>query len=208
MTAVLHRLRALLRRRRSYAFLADDPRYGAYDIGEGTYGEPEVVYWDAGARLTIGRFCSIGADVCIFLGGEHHVDWVSSYPFSLKFNDAAALPGYPHAKGDVVIGSDVWIGRGASILSGVRVGHGAVIGAGSLVARDVPPYTIVVGNPARAIRPRFTPEVVDALLRIAWWEWPLDRIREAWPLLQSPDVDAFVRAYGTASAPEIRRSGL
>lgn len=192
---MLRRLLALLRGRRQYDFLADDPRYRTYSVGIGTYGEPQVVYWDAGASLTIGRFCSIGADVFILIGGEHHLDWVSTYPFSLKFGEVASLPGYPHTKGDVVIGSDVWIGRGAVVLSGTRVGHGAAIGAESLVARDVPPYAVVAGNPARVIRYRFPPDVIETLLKIAWWEWPLERIREAAPLLQSPDVSGFLRAY-------------
>src|SRR5262249_24425052 len=169
-------------------------------IGAWTYGEPEVVYWDTGAKVRVGRFCSIAPSVVILLGGEHHAEWVASYPFSLLFPEAASLPGYPFTKGDVTIGSDVWIGRDAMILSGVTIGDGAVVGAASVVARDVAAYSIVAGDPARHLRFRFPPATVEALLRIAWWNWPFEEIRKAWPLLQSADVDAFVARYGREAA--------
>lgn len=195
----LRKARALVRPT-PVPFLSNAPRYEPFEVGQWSYGEPEVVYWEAGAHLTIGRFCSIAGGVTIFLGGEHHPEWVSTYPFSLAFADARALPGYPHTKGDVTIGHDVWIGRDALLLSGITVGHGAVIGAGSVVTRDVEPYSISAGNPARHLRHRFPPETIRALLRIAWWDWPLEDIREAWPLLQSADVAAFVQRHEKPSA--------
>jgi acetyltransferase-like isoleucine patch superfamily enzyme len=134
--------------------------------------------------------------VTILLGGEHHAEWVSTYPFSLVFPGAKVLPGYPHTKGDVTVGNDVWIGQDALILSGVTIGDGAVVGARSTVARDVEPYTICAGNPARLIRPRFPPQTIAALRRLAWWNWPPDKVKEAWPLLCSSDVEAFLRKYG------------
>ena len=204
---MLRRLWGVLTGRRKAKFLADDGRYRSYAIGEGTYGTPEVVYWDTGASLTIGRFCSIGPDVFILLGGEHHLDWVSTYPFSLMYPEARLLPGYPRTKGNVEIGSDVWIGRGALILSGIRVGHGAVVAAHSVVTREVPPYAIVAGNPARLVRHRFPAETIEALLRIAWWDWPMDRIRGAWSRLQSPDVEAFIRTQAAANRPPPDRGG-
>ena len=127
----------------------------------------------------------------IFLGGEHHTDWVSSYPFSLMFPAAGPLPGYPLTKGDVVIGSDVWLGHDALILSGVTIGHGAVVGARAVVTHDLEPYSVVAGNPARLIRHRFEPALVKRLLNVAWWDWPPGRVEEAWPLLMSPDVVGF-----------------
>jgi serine acetyltransferase len=102
------------------------------------------------------------------------------------------------SKEDVEIGNDVWIGDTATLLSGVRIGNGAVIGARSVVTKDVPPYAIVVGNPARIARLRFTPEQISALERIAWWNWPLHKIREAAPLLLSPSIEEFIARYSSA----------
>jgi acetyltransferase-like isoleucine patch superfamily enzyme len=175
--------------------LSENPRYSRFQVGEWSYGEPDVVYWDAGADLRIGRFTSIAPGVTILLGGEHHLEWVTSYPFPLLFADAQRLPGYPYSSGDVSIGNDVWIGQDVLILSGVTIGDGAVIGAGSVVAHDVEPFSIWVGNPARFVRRRFPPETIAALQRIAWWDWPIERVKEAWPLLCSADVDDFVQQY-------------
>jgi len=194
---VLGKLRSRRARRRwPVALLSENPRYATYQVGEWSYGEPEVVYYDSGARLRIGRFCSFAPGVTILLGGEHHAEWVTTYPFSLVFPDAKALPGYPLTKGDVTVGNDVWIGQDALILSGVTIGDGAVVGARSTVTRDVEPYTICAGSPAHSIRPRFPPETIAALRRLAWWNWPLDKVKEAWPLLCSSDVEAFLRKYG------------
>ena len=203
---VIHRFvrRAPLRSRErgSINLMKDDRRYCNYQVGDWTYGEPEIAYWDAGATLRIGRFCSIARGVTIFLGGEHHLEWISTYPFSLIFADAARLPGYPHSKGGVVIGNDVWIGTGSTVLSGVHIGDGAVIGARSVVTKDVKPYQVVAGNPARGIRFRFSPQEIDSLLEIAWWNWPLERIKEAWPLLQSGNLDTFLEEYGVGRKSE------
>jgi acetyltransferase-like isoleucine patch superfamily enzyme len=177
-------------------FLSADPRYSRFAIGEGSYGRPEVVYWDAGSRLIIGKYCSIAGGVTILLGGEHHTDFVTTYPFSLLIPDATGLPGYPHSKGDVVIGNDVWIGHNALILSGVTIGDGAVVGAGSVVTRDIEPYSISAGNPARHLRYRFPADTVAALQRMAWWDWSADAVSRARHLLQSGNVSAFLERYG------------
>lgn len=176
-------------------FMAENKRYAAYEIGEGTYGRPDITFYDAGATLKIGSYCSIGPGVTILLGGEHHLDWVTTYPFSLLFDDARSLKGYPHTKGDVVIGSDVWIGHGALVLSGVTIGDGAVVAARSVVTKDVEPYSIIAGNPARHIRFRFSDQTIQALLKIAWWKWPPEQVRAARPLLQSGDIDGFIAKY-------------
>src|SRR5262245_13448736 len=137
-------------------FMAENKRYSNYQIGVGTYGWPEVIYYDAGATLKIGNYCSIAPGVKILLGGEHHVEYVTTYPFSLLLNEAKELPGYPYSKGDVTVGNDVWIGQDVLILSGVCIGDGAVIAGGSVVARDVAPYSVVAGDPARHIKFRFS----------------------------------------------------
>ena len=96
------------------------------------------------------------------------------------------------------IGNDVWIGTEAFILSGVTIGDGAVIAARSVVTRDVAPYAVVAGNPARQVRLRFSETVIDALERIRWWDWPITEIQSAWPLLLSSDVEAFVAKFEAA----------
>jgi acetyltransferase-like isoleucine patch superfamily enzyme len=179
-------------------FTAEDPAYSAYQIGDWTYGKPSVLHGQD-STLQIGRFCSIADDVTIVLGGEHHTNWVTTYPFYLLFERARHHRGTPMTKGDVVIGNDVWIGHGALILSGVMIGDGAVVAAGSVVTRDIGAYSIVAGVPARQIRRRFPDDTIAALLRIAWWDWPLPDIEAAWPLLMSEDIEPFIAKYASES---------
>ena len=176
-------------------FMAANPRYAAYKIGQGTYGQPEVISFRDGTALAIGSFCSISDSVKIMLGGEHRTDWVTTYPFSHFYPEAAKFKGHPHTRGDVIIGHDVWIGYGALILSGVHIGNGAVVAARSVVRSDVEPYSIVAGNPARHVKFRFSESAVAALEKIAWWDWPLAKIKAAWPLLLTGKVDEFVNEY-------------
>lgn len=172
----------------------DDPRFRRYQIGRGTYGDPQVRFGE-GRKLQIGAFCSIANDVVILLGGEHPHHWITTYPFDFRWQSASTPPTHQRTKGDVVIGNDVWIGQGSVILSGVNIGDGAVIGARSVVVKDVKAYEIVAGNPARHIRYRFAPEVIDALERIAWWNWSDECIAEALPLLLSADTAEFILRY-------------
>lgn len=164
-----------------------------YRIGPHTYGTPEVYFYLNNADLVIGDYCSIASEVGIFLGGEHHPEWVSTYPFGALWREHDH-PGQPKSRGNVVIGNDVWFGRGATIMSGVTIGDGAVIAARALVVKDVPPYGVVGGNPAKLIRYRFDPETVEKLLAIRWWDWPEERVRRAAPLLQAPDIGGFIEA--------------
>ena len=122
-------------------------------IGEFSYGLFRIHAWDNhDVHLTIGKFCSINDDVQFVLGGEHHADWFTTYPFSEELQSFSYLEPNVKIKGDIVVGNDVWIGNGAKILSGVTIGDGAVIGANALVTKDVEPYTIVAGNPARKVK--------------------------------------------------------
>jgi chloramphenicol O-acetyltransferase type B len=143
-------------------------------------------------RLVIGAFCSIGSGAAFIMAGNqgHRNDWISTFPFAFvpeapEFADAqnAFQPA-----GDTVIGNDVWIGSEAIIMPGVQVGHGAVIGTRALVTKDVEPYTIVGGNPAKPIRKRFADEDIALLLEIAWWDWPVEKLSAAMPLLTSADI--------------------
>lgn len=160
--------------------------------GKFSYGNPKVLSWGEGASLTIGNFCSIARGVTIFLGGEHRVDWISTYPFSILFKEYENIKGHPRTKGNVVIGNDVWIGREARILSGVTIGDGAVIGAYSVVTSSVPPYAIVAGNPQKIIRYRFNKDIIDELLEIKWWDWSIEEIKKAIPNILSTDICHFI----------------
>ena len=167
--------------------------YAQYDIGDFTYGFPKIFSWGEGAKLKIGRFCSIARDVEIYLGGEHRIDWITTYPFNALFPDHSEIKGHPKTKGDVVIGNDVWIADRAIILSGVTIGDGAVIGARSVVIKDVKPYEIVAGNPAKHIKFRFDEKVIKELLEIKWWNWETSKIDSCVHLLQSDDINRFIK---------------
>lgn len=208
--------------------LAEQAKGRDWRIGEFSYGVPKIFAGGnrRSGRLIMGRYCSIAAGVTIFLGGDHRTDWVTTYPFgavdpkarrllaSLSLAEeraqasaADAQPAGPAngrasrtSAGDVVIGNDVWIGRYVSILSGVTVGDGAVLAAHAVVTRDVAPYAMVAGNPARQKKLRFTEEQIARLLRVRWWDWPQDVIEQHYGLLLSPDVDAFLDAAEAVAA--------
>ncbi|MBC7716751.1 MAG: CatB-related O-acetyltransferase [Pseudorhodobacter sp.] len=174
-------------------------RHPEWDVGRHSYGDPQLHDWGEGAKLRIGAFCSFASGVQIFMGGEHRMDWVSTYPFSAMWANASHFMGHPSTKGNVSIGNDVWIGAEAMVLSGVSIGDGAVIGARALVTKDVQPYAVVAGNPARQVKRRFTDSQVDRLLAVAWWHWQEDRIASLLPLILANDVEGFLRAAESES---------
>lgn len=163
--------------------------------GDFTYAwGPRIKTWGEGAKCYIGKYCSIAGNVQIYLGGDHRIDWITTYPFAeLMPQNYPEITGSPKSKGDVVIGNDVWIGNDAKIMSGVHIGDGAVIAGSAVVTRDVEPYSVVGGNPARHIKYRVPKERIPELLALAWWDWPLEKIAEMIPILQSSDLDALLR---------------
>ncbi len=164
--------------------------YGKY-----TYGKPNIVWQNDDAKLTVGKYCSIAANVNIYLGGNHRTDWVTTYPFGhihqSRFNNFNGV-GHPSTKGDVVIGNDVWIGSNVTIMSGVTVGDGAVIANNSHVVKNVESYSLFGGNPAKLIKYRFNPLQIEKLLKIKWWDWDDLKINKHLRLLCNENIDGFI----------------
>lgn len=146
-----------------------------------------------GDKLIIGKFCQIAKDVeFIMNGANHQMNAVSTYPFYIfkTWNmEAPALSDLP-LKGDTVVGNDVWIGQNVTILPGVTIGDGAIIGANSTVSKDVEPYSIVAGNPCKLIRKRFDDELIELLLKLKWWDFPVEKIDSLIPILCDSDLSA------------------
>jgi len=168
-------------------------------VGAYTYGlrRDSFFAYHPEDRVRIGNFCSI-ADGVRFVFGGHRTDIVSTFPFrAICFGET------PHAealsKGDIVVGHDVWIGRNAMILSGVTIGNGAVVAAGAVVTKDVAPYAMTGGVPAKIIKMRFDPDQIAALERIQWWNWPIEKIRENLDLFYGAP-EAFIRRH----LPEVK----
>lgn len=149
-----------------------------------------------GDRLVIGKFCSIACGAkFIFNCANHALRSLSTYTFPLFFEEwdlpKSELASAWDNKGDIIIGNDVWIGYEAVIMAGVTIGDGAIIGTRAVVTKDVAPYSIVGGVPAREIRKRFAPEVVERLRELKWWDWPEEKIRKAIPAIQAGDVETL-----------------
>lgn len=144
-----------------------------------------------GDKLIIGKFCQIGAGVeFVMNGANHQMNAVSTYPFYIFGSWDQSVPSKEDLplKGDTVVGNDVWIGQNSTILPGVHIGDGAIIGLNSVVTRDVPPYTIVTGNPAKAVRKRFDDELINLLLKLKWWDKSIEEINALIPLLSCSDL--------------------
>jgi acetyltransferase-like isoleucine patch superfamily enzyme len=165
--------------------------------GKHTYGKLTVLRQSKNSKLHVGNFCSIASGVSVFLGGNHRTDWVTTFPFGHihksifnKFNG----DGHPITRGDVNIGNDVWIGLNVSIMSGVTIGDGSVIACNSHVVKNVEPYSLVGGNPAKLIKYRFSKEQIEKLLQIKWWYWDDDKINNFTPMMCNDNIDDFIKA--------------
>jgi acetyltransferase-like isoleucine patch superfamily enzyme len=173
-------------------------------VGDHTYGLRRESFfpYHPDDRVVIGKFCSI-ADGVRFVFGEHRLDGVATFPLK-----AMCFGGLPHAdaisKGNIVVGNDVWIGANALILSGVQIGHGAVIAAGAVVVKDVVPYSVVGGVPARLLKYRLREDQIAALLKIQWWNWPIEKIEQNLEAFYR-DADAFIaRHMPLAMSPQTK----
>lgn len=145
-----------------------------------------------GDQLIIGKFCMIASDVKFIMNGANHLsNAISTYPFAVFGNGwENAMEGktYPN-KGNIEIGNDVWIGYNATIMAGVKIGDGAIIATNSTVVSDVEPYSIVGGNPAKEIKKRFSPEFIERLLKLQWWNWDIEKITKNVQNLTDLDID-------------------
>jgi acetyltransferase-like isoleucine patch superfamily enzyme len=162
-------------------------------VGRFTYGLPMIYEWDEPSQVRIGAFCSIADGVVIFAGGERRMDFTTTYPFnSTDYFKSVPVDGLSDVKtkGDVVIGSDVWIGHDSTIMSGVNIGHGAVIGARAVVTKNVAPYEIVAGVPAKVIGFRFDEPMRQRLLELEWWDLDVELIEELIPVLMREPTES------------------
>ena len=145
-----------------------------------------------GDKLIIGKFCQIAANVRFIMNGANHAtDGFSTFPFCAFGNEWQDVPLTPDYKGDTVIGHDVWIGYNVIVMPGVQIGDGAIIASGAVVTKDVEPYCIVGGNPAKLIRKRFNDETISRLIKLAWWDWPFDKITQYAQAIATGDESLF-----------------
>ncbi|CDX56463.1 Chloramphenicol acetyltransferase [Mesorhizobium plurifarium] len=168
-------------------------------VGRHTYGVTwrKVLFPAKDAPLEIGAFCSVAGRVLFICSGQHPTGSATSFPIYsrlLKRPEPIANGGRP---GGITVGNDVWIGNGAMILPGIKIGDGAIVGAGSVVTKDVPPYAIVGGSPARLIRYRFSEEIISKLLAIQWWRWDDEKVKAEAAILTGP-IEAFVQRHSVA----------
>ena len=171
----------------------DDRRYGAEK-----FEEYNVLYnYDfSKVKLTIGKFCAIAAETRFIMTGDHKMDAVSTYPFPIfnqGWESAYNIMDLP-VKGDIVVGNDVWFGYDTLIKNGVTIGHGAIIAARAVVVKDVPPYSIVAGNPAKVVKKRFDEATIARLLELAWWNWDIEKINRHLSLISRLDIDGLESA--------------
>ena len=159
--------------------------------GNKTYGYPVITCYDGVSKVSVGSYTSIASEVSILLGANHKKGLITTYPHSLI--NKKIKQEETNERGDVVIGSDVWIGYRVTIIGPVTIGDGAIIGAGALVVSDVPPYAVVGGVPAKVIKYRFPQEEIDLLLGDPWWEKTEDEIKNMEKFLYAGDVKSFVQ---------------
>ncbi len=167
-------------------------RIGAYSYG---FEDTGVLSWNENIEISIGRFCSVASGLKLYCGGNHRVDWISTFPFGhihTKYIKVPPVNGTPSTNGNITIGNDVWIGRDVTILSGITIGDGAIIASNAHVVKDVEPYSIVGGNPAKFIKYRFDDNTIKFLLNLKWWNLRKDEIEKIVPYLCMQKTDNLI----------------
>ncbi len=184
--------------------VVDDARI---KIGVGTYSGEDLLIrpHHASNRVEIGKFCSFANSVTIFSGGNHPMKFISTHPLKLFFGKGD-FNAWSNDCGDdheiTIIGNDVWLGHGCTIMSGSEIGDGAVVGAHSVVRGRIPPYAIVIGNPAKVVKYRFDEKTINQLLAIKWWDWPIEKIKSEINSLTTDDLISFLSSHSTSTAKE------
>ena len=173
-------------------------------VGRHTYGVTwrKILFPKKDSPLNVGAFCSVAGDVLFMCSGQHLTESATSFPIHsriLKQSDPVENGGKP---GGITVGNDVWIGHGAIILPGVEIADGAVVGAGAVVTRNVPPYAIVGGSPARLIRYRFSEDIIAKLLSIQWWHWDDEKIKREAATLTGPIETFIAKHFVAGTAPQ------
>lgn len=174
-------------------------RQGKVSVGKslfitsgGSLGETEIILWethpnsDEKSNLSVGNYVSISSNCRFFLGGNHRKDWFCQH---LLIDESVTKTDEVTSSGNIVIGNDVWIGYGAIILSGTIIPDGCVVGAGAVVRGNYQPYDIIIGNPAKSVKKRFSDEVVDLLMNLQWWNWEDEKIKKYSDILKSSNID-------------------
>lgn len=168
----------------------------------GTYFDRNVniITWSNDYHIFLGKYNSIGRDCTFFLHANHRPDWITTSsqlwgPVTTEIANMHMNMGHPSCKGNINIENDVWIGANSTIMSGVKISNGSIIGATATVTKDVPPYAIVAGNPAKIIRYRFNDEQINSLIKIAWWDWDEQKIMDEAMDLWSGNIDKFIQKH-------------
>jgi virginiamycin A acetyltransferase len=186
--------------------LKDDINNNLAVVGRWSYstGPLKIYRWNYKSKIYIGNFCSIGPEVKIIIGGEHRTDWVSTaqinadtFNFNDTFLNAQKIKNFKDSRGDLRIENDVWVGAFSIIFSGVKLGNGSVVAAGSVVTKDVDPYTVVAGNPAKFVKKRFTTKQINFLNSSKWWELDDKLIDTLSKYLLNENVDLFIKKFKT-----------
>lgn len=193
----VHRKKWRKLNKHNFSVLKNDFDFELASVGNFSYGEIKIIYANKNNKLKIGHFCSIADDVKFMLNADHPTNLVSTYPFKAKvLNDGTDAV----SKGDIEVGDDVWIGYNSLILSGVKIGQGAVVAAGSVVTKDVPPYAIVGGVPAKVIKYRFDEKLIEKLLKLDYGKLTIEQIKQNKDLFYEPvtaeNVDKLLGLFG------------
>ncbi len=166
---------------------------GELTMGAHSYGSP--IRRGTMNEVKIGKYCSIAEGVIFDGGFSHNTRFISAYPFNHNWPACASLTGHPVCKGDIIVGNDVWIAEGAIIMSGVKIGDGAIVAARAFVTKDVNPYSIVGGTPAKLIRYKYDYETRRRMGIIKWWDWPEEKVIQNAKLLMSENIHEFIEKH-------------